>query len=70
MVLQQCTQAAETHPETSKWPHGAEMIVVRYGRRPRHAKHVLNAAAEGCSLYVRVLEMTAESPSTDRLSAC
>ena len=46
------------------------MIIARYGRRPRHAKHALNAAAEECSLDVRVPEMIAESLSIGRLSVC
>ena len=46
------------------------MIIVRYGRRPRHAKHALNVAAEDCSLDARVPEMIAESLLIGRLSAC
>ena len=60
----------KTHQETLKCHHVAEMIIVRYGRRPRHAKLALNAAAEDCSLDVRVPEMIAESLLFGRLSAC
>lgn len=60
----------KTHQETLKCHHVAEMIIVRYGRRPMHAKHALNAAAEDCSLDVRVPEMIAESLLFGKLSAC
>jgi hypothetical protein len=46
------------------------MIIARYGRRPKHAKHALNAAAGDCSLGVRVPEMIAESLLFGRLFAC
>src|SRR4051794_30010727 len=59
-----------THQETLKCHHAAGMIIVRYGRRLRHAKHAQNAAAEDCSLDVRVPEMVAESLLIGTLSAC
>jgi hypothetical protein len=70
VTLQYYSGAVKTDLETLKCHHGAEMSTVRYERRPRHAKHAPNAAAEGCSLDVRVPEMIAESPVTGRLSAC
>jgi hypothetical protein len=65
-----CSGALKTHQETLKCHHVAGMIIARYGRRPKHAKHALNAAAGDCSLGVRVPEMIAESLLFGKLFAC
>jgi hypothetical protein len=67
---QHWSEAVKTHLETLKCHHAAEMIIARYERRLKYAKHALNADAEGCSLDVRVPEMIAELPLTGRLSVC